>query len=388
MTGSLYIDLKCDQCRTSYNINELNSFCIPCNYPLTAIYDLSKQQKTELIDYDYTSLWRYKKLLPIFNNENVVSLQEGFTPLYSLEKTQKYFGLQKLYIKDESYNPTGSFKARGMSVAISKAKELGVKGCCTPTAGNAGSALAAYCAKAEMKSKVYMPIQTPKIFSFDTSIMGSEVIKVDGTIRDAGLLMQKQNLQENFWDVSTMKEPFRLEGKKTMGFEIAEQLKWQLPDVILYPTGGGTGLIGIWKAFQEMKTIGMINEISTKMIAVQMNSCNPIVQAFNNKKDQSSLYEDPGITAANGLRVPKPFADKMILNAIYASDGYAIDVEEKEMISDLKFIAHQEGLFLSPEGAALISALKKLIEKQIVQKRDRVLIINTGSGYKYVENLW
>lgn len=388
MTGSLYIKLHCEQCNSLFNIKELNSFCQNCLYPLKALYDLSKIDKGKVIDPNMKTLWRYTKLLPVFHEENIVSLQEGFTPLYRLEKVERYFGIKKLLIKDESYNPTGSFKARGMSVAVSKAKELGVKACCTPTAGNAGSAMAAYCAKAQMSSKVYMPVQTPKMFSLDVSIMGSEVVKVDGSIRDAGLKMQADNKMQNYWDVSTMKEPFRLEGKKTMGYEIAEQLSWSIPDVILYPTGGGTGLIGIWKAFQEMESLGWLKDIQTKMIAVQMDNCNPVVNAFISKNKECSLHNEPGITAANGLRVPKAFADKMIMNTIYESNGYAIDVKENDMIHDLKFVAENEGLFLCPEGAALISGLRKLLDSGWVKKSDRVLMINTGSGYKYAENLW
>jgi threonine synthase len=291
-------------------------------------------------------------------------------------------------MKDESGNPTGSFKARGMSAAISKAKEFGITQCCTPTAGNAGSAMAAYCAKGGIKAKVYMPMLTPKMFLYDTQLMGAEVVQVDGSIRDAGLLMQQENKDHLMWDLSTMKEPFRLEGKKTMGYEIAEQLNWQLPDVILYPTGGGTGLIGIWKAFQEMLQMGWISYIPTRMVAVQLAGCDPIVKAYEASNDVSQLCEEPLPTAANGLRVPKAFADKLILDAIYQSEGFAVRVSENDMLQMIKKIAESEGHFISPEGAALFCGLQQSLENGHIRRNEKIVVINTGSGYKYVENLW
>jgi len=271
-------------------------------------------------------------------------------------------------------------------MAISKAKELGVKVSSIPTAGNAGSALSAYGAKAGMTIHAYMPKQTPNVFQMDCSITGAKVNTIEGNISDAGKQM-REDMQEDWWDVTTLKEPYRLEGKKTMGYEIAEQMQWKLPDVILYPTGGGTGLIGIWKAFKEMLEMGWIEEIPTRMVAVQIAQCNPIVQAFENNDSGSSPYEDPGATIANGLRVPHAFGHKLILKTLYESKGTAIDVTDEEMKNGISEIAKSEGLFVSPEGAAVWEAAKKLLEKGWIKEDESVVLLNTGSAYKYIENL-
>jgi threonine synthase len=386
-TNSLYISLTCSQCGKSHNTSELNNYCKDCTQPLVANYDLQKSSPSSLIDHRATGLWRYKKLLPVIEEANIVTLGEGWTPILSLNRIANKYGLKEFKMKEEAFNPTGSFKARGMSLAISKAKELGVTACCTPTAGNAGSALAAYCSAAQMKAKVFMPILTPKVFAYDTEVMGAEVVKVDGSIRDAGLSMQADGDYANMWDVSTMKEPFRLEGKKTLGYEIAEQYDWVLPDVILYPTGGGTGLIGMWKAFNEMKVMGWVDKIP-RLIAIQLSGCDPVVKAFEQKLDHNELCTDPSPTAANGLRVPKAFADKLIMKAIYHTNGQAARVEESEMLEAIKLTAQLEGQFISPEGACLIAALDQLINSMSISLSENVLMINTGSGYKYIENLW
>jgi threonine synthase len=386
-TNSLYTSLTCSQCGKSHNISELNNYCKDCTQPLVANYDLHRSSPRSLIDHKAIGLWRYKKLLPIMVEANIVSLGEGWTPILSLNRIANKYGLKEFQMKEEAFNPTGSFKARGMSLAISKAKELGVTACCTPTAGNAGSALAAYCSAAQMKAKVFMPILTPKVFAYDTEVMGAEVVKVDGSIRDAGLAMQADVDYANMWDVSTMKEPFRLEGKKTLGYEIAEQYNWELPDVILYPTGGGTGLIGMWKAFNEMKVMGWIDKMP-RLIAIQLRGCDPVVKAFEQNLDHNELCTDPAPTAANGLRVPKAFADKLIMKAIYETNGQAARVEESEMLEAIKLTAQLEGQFISPEGACLIAALDQLINSKSISLSENVLMINTGSGYKYIENLW
>ncbi|MBK8699924.1 MAG: threonine synthase [Saprospiraceae bacterium] len=390
MTKSRYKALVCAECETSFDTNQLQSFCPNCKQPLVAIYDL-RNPPLKFTDFSWSrdSMWYYREFLPILDEKNIITLGEGLTKIISLSKISKRLDLKhEFFMKDEGTNPTGSFKARGMSAAISKARELGVWHCCTPTAGNAGSALAAYCAKADMQSSIFMPQLTPEMFRFDCELMGARVVKVDGSIRDAGLEMQKQNLEMKAWDVSTMKEPFRLEGKKTMGYEIAAQFNYQLPDYIFYPTGGGTGLIGIWKAFEEMQEMGWLDEISTRMVAVQMTGCAPVVEAFEARADVSKGVEDPAPTAANGLRVPKAFGDKMILKAIYKSKGFAISVQENEMLAALNRTAREEGLFLSPEGAALIAAVEKCLSNGVIEKESRILIINTGTGYKYAENLW
>jgi threonine synthase len=382
---SRYLGLECSETKVTFDKSIPQSFNKENNQPIRAVYNLSPCKPTDLIDFDLRSMWRYKAMLPILDENNIISLGEGYTPIFPLDKIKALLRLSNLSYKEEAFNPTGSFKARGMSVAISKAVELGMTKFCTPTAGNAGSALAAYSAKANAKAKIYMPKVTPETFVKDCLVMGAEVIRVDGSIRDAGMQMVKEN-DGSYWDVSTMKEPFRLEGKKTLGYEIAETMGWTLPDVIIYPTGGGTGLIGMWKAFAEMMTMGWIKDIPTRMIAVQMEGCDPIVKAFENKKDVSEVYDNPSELIANGLRVPKAFADKMIMNTIYESKGAAVRVSEEEMKRDINYLSLHEGILFSPEGAALISALKKMIDSKLVSSTDKVLMINTGSPYKYLEN--
>jgi len=372
----------------SYDINEKQTFCTDDHEPLVATYDLSTPMNKGILQGRPHTMWRYKELLPIWDEDHIVSLGEGFTPILGLHKLGTKYGMKSLLVKEEGGNPTGSFKARGLGMAVSKAKELGVKEFSIPTAGNAGSALSAYCAKAGLTANIYMPKATPKMFQLDCEIMGANVNIIDGNISDCGVAMRADNADGKWWDVTTLKEPFRLEGKKTMGLEIAEQLNWKLPDVILYPTGGGTGLIGIWKAFNEMKELGWIDEIPTKMVAVQTNGCDPIVQAFKAGLHSSTPYKDPAPTIANGLRVPHAFGHKLILKTIYESGGCAMGVSEEEMQSALREFASTEGHFLSPEGAAVWHAAKTLRESGWISAEDEVLLLNTGSGYKYAENLW
>jgi len=354
------------------------------NQPLVAKYDYSKAPNKDVLKGRTWDMWRYRELLPVFDDANIVSLGEGMSPLLKAKNLD--YGFSNLYIKDEGQNPTGSFKARGLSMAISKAKELGVKVSSIPTAGNAGSALSAYGAKAGMTIHAYMPIQTPQVFQLDCGITGAHVNTIEGNISDAGKQM-RADMQEDWWDVTTLKEPYRLEGKKTMGYEIAEQMNWKLPDVILYPTGGGTGLIGIWKAFKEMQEMGWIEDIPTRMVAVQIAQCNPIVQAFENNDSGSSPYPNPGVTIANGLRVPHAFGHKLILKTLYESNGTAIDVTDEEMHNGISELARAEGLFVSPEGAAVWEAAKKLLQKGWIKEDESVVLLNTGSAYKYIENV-
>lgn len=331
-------------------------------------------------------MWRYAEMLPIEKKENQVSLGEGYTPLLELKKLGFEYHQEQLLLKDESANPTGSFKARGLSMAVSKAKELGITEICIPTAGNAGSALSAYCAKAGIQAHIFMPEATPEVFQLDCEIMGAHVTKVKGSIADAAHLMKTQNTGAWF-DVSTLKEPFRLEGKKTMGYEIAEQQNWKLPDVIIYPTGGGTGLIGIWKAFQEMKALGWIDNIPTRMVAVQGTGCDPIITSYTQNLSYIDAYQNPAPTIANGLRVPRPFGDKLVMQTIYDSKGTAVAISDEEIKEGLHEFAKTEGLFLSPEGAAVWSAYKKLKFSNWIQDHESVVLLNTGSVYKYAENL-
>jgi threonine synthase len=387
-TKSLYHGLINHQSFRAFDIHSINTFCPDEHEPLIAQYDLSKGLDKKILTGRPNNMWRYKEVLPIFDDQYVVNLGEGFTPILPLERLREKYGFRQLEMKDESGNPTGSFKARGLGMAVSKAKELGVKEFCIPTAGNAGSALSAYCAAAGLKAHIYMPRQTPQIFQLDCKIMGAEVTLVDGNISDAGVAMREANSHGQWFDVTTLKEPFRLEGKKTMGYEIAEQYNWQLPDVIIYPTGGGTGLIGIWKAFHEMMELGWIDHIPSRMVAVQTDGCDPIVQAHHAGLMASTPYKNPAVTIANGLRVPHAFGHKLILKALKESDGTAMSVSENDMLSAIQELSQNQGLFVSPEGAAVWHAAKELKSTGWIKSDDRVCILNTGSAYKYAENLY
>jgi threonine synthase len=331
-------------------------------------------------------MWRYREFLPIRSDRHIVSLGEGMTPLVPMPRLAERLGLADLTVKDEALNPTGSFKSRGLAMAVSKARELGVETCAIPTAGNAGGALAAYCARAGMQAIVYMPDATPDIFRKECQFFGARVHSVPGTIADCAARL-KADWQDDWFDVSTLKEPFRLEGKKTMGYEIAEQGNWQLPDVIVYPTGGGTGLIGIWKAFQELLELGWIKGPLPRMVAVQTEGCDPIVAAFRQKATQARVHPDPAPTIANGLRVPNAFGDMLILKALYESQGTALTVSEKDMREGIGEVASKEGLLLAPEGAALWKATAALRAQGWLRPDERVMLINTGSMYKYMENV-
>ena len=324
----------------------------------------------------------------MLQQENIVSLGEGFTPILSLNTLAGKLNLKELLLKDEGQNPTGSFKARGLSMAISKAKELGVEGCIIPTAGNAGVAMAAYCARAGMRAVVVMPRHTPKAFREECYWYGAEVHLVDGLINDCAHKAKELNADGTLLDVSTLKEPYRIEGKKTMGYEIAEQLNWQLPDVILYPAGGGTGLIGIWKAFHEMKAIGWLaSDIKLpRMVAVQAANCMPLVDTFFGRQPNAQHYVGKP-TLANGLAVPRPIGEPLMLQVLAESKGTAASVTEEEMIQGLQELGRYEGLFVAPEGAALLMAARKLLASGYIQPEEQVMLLNTGSGQKYMENI-
>ena len=383
---SLVAFLQCSGCGKTYSVNELQTFadCDQCGKsPLVAHYDLSDGFNKDEINQKERSMWRYQGMLPVLDEANIVSLGEGWTPMLLADRLSAKYGMRELLIKDESANPTGSFKARGLSMAVSKAKELGVECCIVPTAGNAGGALSAYCAKAGMRAIVVMPRHTPEAFKKECRYFGAELIEVDGLISDCGKKVAEIKLTTACFDVSTMKEPYRLEGKKTMGYEIAEQLNWRLPDVILYPTGGGTGLIGMWKAFHEMKELGWITSRLPRMVAVQSANCNPIVQILEGKLDTVKNYKGSP-TFANGLAVPTPFAEKMILNVLHESKGKAIAISDDAIKDAMKEIASLEGLLVCPEGAALLPAMKALLDKGKIERSESVLMLNTGSAYKYL----
>lgn len=381
--------LKCSDCGKGYDIDTIQTICLDksCKQPLHVYYKIPKNLKKSILKGRPMSMWRYIELLPIKYDHNIISLGEGATKMIKTEALGEMIGLKSLYIKDESSNPTGSFKSRGLSMAVSKAKELGIQKMAMPTAGNAGSALSAYCAAAGIQAKVYMPNETPNVFKVDCEVTGAEVKWVNGDISECAKVMQSENYENEWFDVSTMKEPYRLEGKKTMGFEIAEQFKWKLPDVILCPTGGGTGLVGIWKAFKELKRMGWIGHVPTRMVAVQVKGCSPIVNAFSKGKKQCNVYKNPIVTIANGLRVPQVFADKLVLEILYESNGTALAVSDLEIFQSVKEIAQKEGIFVAPEGGAVWAALKKLMYLQWIKPNEKVVMLNTGSAYKYIDNM-
>jgi threonine synthase len=384
--ASFLTDLKCPECGTIHNAAIVNTVCINCASTLFAEYDLHTGISKDILLGRSATMWRYKEFLPVIDEQYIVSLGEGFTPILPVKNLKQFTGDNEVFWKDESGNPTGSFKARGISAAVSKAKELGIQVIATPTAGNAGGALAAYAASAGIQAIVYMPKQTPQVFKDECHLYGAELVEIDGNISDCGKLVNEQAALNNWFQVSTLKEPYRLEGKKTMGYEIAEQFNWQLPDVIFYPTGGGTGLIGIWKAFDELEQLGWIDSKRPRMVAVQSASCDGIVKAFHAGQVVSD-FTDGGFTIANGLRVPKPYADKVILKVLRQSNGNAITITDEEMSAAVKEIAKTEGLLFAPEGAALWQAYKKLKANKWIQPGEKVLLLNTGSGYKYLENI-
>lgn len=385
-TQSYIACLECSHCKKEYLLDELNTYATCCNKPLIAKYEFSSYfHKGELM-FREQSLWRYFEVLPVLKRENIVTLGEGMTPLVNLSKLGDRYGFTDLLMKDESCNPTGSFKARGLSLAVSKAKELGIENCIIPTAGNAGGAMAAYCAKAGMKCTVVMPRLTPEIFKQECEMYGANLILEDGLINDCAKKVAKLKTEGNYFDMSTFKEPYRLEGKKTMGYEIAEQLNWQMPDIIVYPTGGGTGLVGIWKAFHEMLELGWIKGSLPKMVAVQSLNCAPVIRAFYDPEHWMDGFH-PRPSIANGLAVPYPFAMDMIQETLEVSNGLALTISEEEITAGVKEVAREEGILISPEGAAAFKAILQLQKQKLVQNTDRIVLLNTGSGYKYLENL-
>lgn len=389
ITSSLLSDLHCSQCGSAYDalIRQTLSSC--CQAPLLCTYSLDQSvlQKADLVKRS-KSLWRYEELLPVIQPENQISLGEGFTPLLTISRLSNKYGFKRLTLKDEGLNPTGSFKARGLCMAISKAKENGEVACIIPTAGNAGVAMAAYCARAGLDAVVVMPRHTPDAFKEECIGYGAQLILVDGLINDCAVKVQELMQQGSYFDVSTLKEPYRLEGKKTMGYEIAEQLDWQLPDVIMYPTGGGTGLIGIWKAFHEMKALGWLSKEQTlpRMVAVQAENCAPVVDTYLGKQANSKQYVGKP-TLANGLAVPRPIGEPLMLNVLRESGGTALAVSEDDMLEGVSELARHEGIFAAPEGGAIWAATKKLLHQGWLQPDEHVLLLNTGSGQKYLDNI-
>ncbi len=390
MSQSKFSHLVCAECNKEYKGNILQNVCTDptCQGSLLAWYDLKGSTVTrEDIKNRPFTMWRYGEFLPVLNPANIVTLGEGGTPLLKADRLGKAFGFSELYIKDEGGNSTGSFKARGMSAAISKARELGITKVAIPTAGNAGVALAAYGAKADIEVVVYMPIETPEQHKQECRFYGAKVIEIGGNIGDCGKLVAELCQKEGYFNISTLKEPYRLEGKKTMGYELAEQFNWELPDVILYPTGGGTGLIGFWKAFEELEALGWIGKKRPRIVAVQSTNCDGVVSAFHSNSLTVDAI-DRGFTVANGLRVPKPYADKLVLRILHDYKGTAISINDEDILEALSEISRYEGLFPAPEGASLWAAAKQLKAQNIISDTDKVVLINTGNGYKYADNIW
>jgi threonine synthase len=380
-------NLECSFCHREYDARRLQNVCTECGKPLLVRYDLKRIAKfltRQALYARRSDLWRYREMLPVRREDNIVTLGEGWTPLLPAKTLGASLGVGDLLIKDESLNPTQSFKARGMSVAVSMAKELGAKKLAAPSAGNAAGALAAYCARAGLGAYIFMPRDTPRANVIECEVAGAQVTLVDGLITDCGAEVARRKDSEGWFDVSTLKEPYRVEGKKTLGYELAEQSEWNLPDVIVYPTGGGTGLVGMWKAFEELQHLGWIGDKRPRMISVQAAGCAPIVRAFEAGDRFAAEFENAR-TVASGLRVPKAIGDFLILDAIRESGGTAITVTDDEMLEGSREMARTTGIFASPEGGACVPALRKLLERGDVKSNEKVVLFNTGSGIKYLE---
>jgi threonine synthase len=379
--------LECAFCQAEYTAARLQNLCAKCGKPLLARYDLERV-KGALTKEDLrgrrADMWRYREVLPVKDDANIVSLGEGLTPLLNAERLAARVGLEELFIKDESQNPTQSFKARGMSAAVSMAKELGAGALAVPSAGNAAGALAAYAARAGLEAYIFMPEDTPRANVIECEQTGAHVTLMKGLITDCGAEVARRKDAEGWFDVSTLKEPYRVEGKKTLGYELAEQLDWTLPDAIIYPTGGGTGLIGMWKAFDEMEQLGWIDAKRPKMFSVQSSGCAPIVRAFETGERFAAEFTDAH-TVASGLRVPRAIGDFLILDALRESGGAAVAVSDEELLAATREIGSTEGVFVAPEGAACLPALRKLLGEGLIKRSERVVIFNTGAGVKYLE---
>ena len=377
--------LECSLCGNHFEAGQVANLCT-CGGPLLVKYDLDKIRHRWLrrdVPSGPASMWRYAPVLPPSNGA-ITSLGEGWTPLVQTKRLGARLGSDALWVKDEGMNPTASFKARGLSCAISMCVELGVKKVAIPSAGNAASALAAYAAAAGIESYIFMPKDVPQANYLECKAYGANVTLVDGLISDCGKIVATRGPVEGWFDVSTLKEPYRIEGKKTMGYEVAEQMGWELPDAIFYPTGGGVGMIGMWKAFAEMEKLGWIGGKRPKMIAVQAEGCAPIVKAFEDNAPRSTFFENAHTVAA-GLRVPKALGDFLVLQAVRESGGTAVAVSDEEMLDAGVQLAADEGIYAAPEGAACVSALQKLLASGFLKASDKVVLYNTGSGLKYPE---
>lgn len=378
--------LECSLCKKTFEAGKIHNLC-DCGGPLLVRYDLESIRKSwdrgQVVNGP-RSMWRYRPVLPPACETSIISLGEGLTPLLRTARLGRRIGADDIWLKDEGLNPTGSFKARGLSCAISMAVELGIKKVAIPSAGNAASAMAAYAAAASIEAHIFMPRDVPQANFIECKAFGAQVTLVGGLISDCAKIVAEGREKHGWFDVSTLKEPYRIEGKKTMGYEVAEQLGWELPDAILYPTGGGVGIIGMWKAFQEMEALGWTGSKRPKMIAVQVEGCQPVVRAFERGEARSQFW-DNATTVASGLRVPKPLGDFLILDAVRSSGGTAIAVSDFDLIDAGIQLASEEGIFIAPEGAACVAAVERLLASGFLKRGEKIVIYNTGSGLKYLE---
>ena len=381
--------LECGWCQAHYEPDELWNLCPQCQRPLLARYDLEEARRhvsPQLLAARPPGLWRYAELLPVRDPAHRLTLGEGGTPLLLLPRLGERLGLRHLYAKDESFNPTASFKARGLCLAVSRAVELGAQALAVPSAGNAGSALAAYASRAGVPAHIVLPQDAPAPFRAEMEALGARVTLVEGVITDCARIVEAGAAEGRWFDVSTLKEPYRLEGKKTMGYELAEQFGWHLPDVIVYPTGGGTGLVGLWKAFEELERLGWVEGPRPRLVAVQSSGCAPIVRAFLEGAEVAEPWPNPSTVAA-GLRVPSAVGDFLMLRALRESGGTAVAVPDAEILAAMRELGATEGLFVAPEAAATVAALRCLVANGFVAPDDHVVLLLTGSGLKYTHLL-
>ncbi len=386
---SYLLFLQCSSCKRQYGPTHAWTTCIKCGKSLFAQYDIEAARELvskEDLQARPWNVWRFAEMMPVTDHRYRFTLGEGGTPLLHLKRLGERLKLKQLLLKDEGLNPTGTFKSRGICVAVSKAVEIGIMDFVIPTAGNAGAALAAYCARTGTNAHVYMPRDAPEVIKKEVTMFGANLVLVYGNISDAAMKAQAAIQKYGWFDISTLKEPYRVEGKKTMGLELAEQLNWKLPDVIVYPTGGGTGIIGMWKAFEELSELGFIDDEKPRMIAVQPEGCAPIVKAFQENQDESEYWSNAH-TIAPGLRVPKAFADYLILDVLRKSGGTAISVPDDKILIKMRQLARFEGILQCPEGAATLAAVTQLRDQGLVDKDEEVVIFGTGSGFTMPE-IW
>ncbi|MBC7927162.1 MAG: threonine synthase [Bryobacteraceae bacterium] len=378
--------LECSQCQTRHEAGQPQNLCIKCSNPLLVRYDLERARiewKREDLECAPRSMWRYAPVLPA-RDTAVVSLGEGWTPMLRARALGAALGADDLWIKDEGLNPTGSFKARGLSCAVTMCKELGIRKVAIPSAGNAGGALATYAAAAGIEAHVFMPQDVPHSNFVECGAVGAHVTLVDGLISDCGRIVAERKATEGWFEVSTLKEPYRIEGKKTMGYEVAEQFGWELPDAILYPAGGGVGLIGMWKAFDEMQALGWVGSKRPKLIAVQAEGCQPMVEAWKAGAERAQFYPNAA-TVASGLRVPKPLGDALMIRAMRETNGTALAISDADMLDGALECSRAEGVFAAPEGGACVAAVRRLLAEGFLHREERIVIFNTGTGLKYLE---